>query len=241
MSRLAVVVICVLLAFTCVEALSTQSRLRSKVPTNEVATEEENEQAHEMEFVDEASFLEAEETAEKHHKKHKKHHNKEYYEHYEATKGYYFEKIHPDGWKDPNAKIPANMTIPDLRLNKPIIYERPLPKHHPDRDLPIIGSLPKNTTLKKIPVTKNLYGGMVEWKRGITKFGCPCKHRSKKKYRYDAEYKPRKHKGKKRHCRCHKKHRKPKLPPVLPEYYPKKKKHTNLKKFKKILQEKTHS
>jgi len=46
------------------------------------------------------------------------------------------------------------MTIPDLRLNKPIIYERPLPKHHPDRDLPIIGSLPKNTTLKKFQSLK---------------------------------------------------------------------------------------
>jgi len=195
--------VCVLFAFTLVDA----SKLRNRVPVAEAVSEES------------ASLIEES----RHHRHHRN--NGE-----EVESEYYWTEVHPKGWRDPNAPIPANMSIPDIRLNKPIIYEPKLHRNHPDRDLPLIGKLEKkHLKLKKINITTNLYGGVVEWKRGITKFGCPCKHRKKNKFRYDAEYKPRKNKHKKR-CRCHRKHRKPKLPPVLPAYYPKR----HSKKHKKV-------
>lgn len=141
---------------------------------------------------------------------------------------------------DPDYPLPANMTIPDVNLEKPIIWKSKQWKKR-RADAPIIGG-PKNKNFTRVKTTLNLYGGQVEFKKGRTRRGCPCKYKVHNKYRYDHEYYPKKLKHKRRHCGCHKKKdKKPKLPPVLPEYYPHKRKYNATKLHKKPCKKKpTH-
>jgi len=129
----------------------------------------------------------------------------------------------------------AIMTPPSANLTKPIIYSWRLNetnhKHHSGHRGVIRGAPP--ATLKKVKVTRNLYGGHVEWEKGThPRTGCACK-RQVKKFRYDAEFYPKKNKKSKRRfgyfkkgkCHCGKR-KKAKLPPVVAELYPKKVNHT---------------
>jgi len=119
---------------------------------------------------------------------------------------------------------PAIMSAPTANLTKPIIYSWRLNEtnHRHHHHLGVISGKPP-AALKRVKVTRNLYGGKVEWERSRNPHtGCHCK-RQVKRFRYDVELKNRKGKhGKHKKHRCHCKKKKAKLPPVVAELYPKK-------------------
>jgi len=117
--------------------------------------------------------------------------------------------------------VPANITTPAQRnatkLVQPIIWSGPRSR---DPGVPLTGKPPKH--LKKAHVTKHIFGGAVEFIKGKTRGGCPCKIRAKEKHRYDVELRDRPRKV--RSCRCRKgkkgKKAKRRIPPVIAALYP---------------------
>jgi len=56
-------------------------------------------------------------------------------------------------------------------------------------DEPILGALPKNTTLKApAAINPNIFGGVVEFENATTPMGCPCSRPIPSRHRYDAEF-----------------------------------------------------
>jgi len=125
---------------------------------------------------------------------------------------------------DTNTSVPV--TSPPAPTLKPaLIYPS---RRGGDPNSPLTGTPPAN--LKKAVITKHIYGGAVEFRKGRDGNGCPCRERVPEKHRYDIELKDRPKKEKK--CKCAKKKqgkkgkreskrlRKAGIPPVVAKLYP---------------------